>query len=79
MYFFKIDIHLFCVLNIDVHNYSDNPLMILIDLLNKGDIASQNMMRAVARQVCEQMISGKVYFLYNVSVVFKLIAGKRRI
>lgn len=34
-------------------------LMILIDLINKGDIASQNMMRAVARQVCEQLINGK--------------------
>lgn len=62
MYFLKLDLHLFCVLNIEVRNCSNNVLMILIDLINKGDIASQNMMRAVARQVCEQLISGKIAF-----------------
>lgn len=62
MYFLKSDLHLFCVLNIEVWNYRNNMLMILIDLIIKGDIASQNMMRAVARQVCEQLISGNISF-----------------
>lgn len=70
MYFLKFDLHLFFVVNIEVWNYRNNMLMILIDLINKGDIASQNMMRAVARQVCEQLISGKISFLFNVWMLF---------
>jgi hypothetical protein len=59
-------LHILCVLNIEVCSCRNGMLTILLDLINKGDTASQNMMRAVARQVCEQLISGKIYFLFTV-------------
>lgn len=79
MYFLKSDLLVLCVLNIEVWNYRNNMLTILIDLIKKGDIASQNMMRAVARQVCEQLISGKISFIFNVWMVFKFIAEECRV